>query len=312
MKKNGTAMASGDYTVTVSGADVSVIPTGGWEDGAVYTVNVGSITSDGFSPFEGTAFTITGSNNLFTEDFESYSVGTIVEAASDQSSSTRIGNIDYQLRAGDKLEIAEENGNKYLKITRASESSTSSHIKYYFPEIYLDGKYSVSYDFKPDVHNRYFARFGSFIRTDGINLTTISYGNNVYANGSTSNSAYYIGNLLKTANYTGSSYATITQTVDLTSASDNYTFNAVYPGSSGTAEKTVTNTANQLGIKGLAWAIQKNTNSNYNGPDDASSAAVYRIDNIKVKNIEPEVIPPLELSSTNVANNGTISAGNPL
>ena len=243
-------------------------------------------------------------NTLFTEDFESYEVGTIIEATSDQSSSTRVGNIDYQLRTGDKLEIAEENGNKYLKITRASESSTNSHIKYYFPETYSDGTYTISYDFRPDVHNRYFARFGSFIRTSGINLTTISYGNDVYANNGT-NASYYIGNLLKSANYTGSEYATITQTVDLTSASDNYTFNAVYPGSSGTVEKTVTNTANQLGITGLAWAIQKNTNNNYNGPDDASSAAVYRIDNIKVE------LVALNMVSSNVANNGEIEANTP-
>ena len=52
---------------------------------------------------------------LFVEDFEDYDVGVIVEAEEDQTTATRIGNIEFVLKTGDKLEIAEENGNKYLK-----------------------------------------------------------------------------------------------------------------------------------------------------------------------------------------------------
>ena len=246
-------------------------------------------------------------SDLFTEDFESYEVGTIIDATEDQSSATRVGNIDCQLRAGDKLEIAQENGNKYLKITRASESSTNSHIKYYFPETFSGNKYAISYDFKPEAHNKHFARFGSLIREGGaINITTVTYGNNFYANSSTGNSAYYVGNLLKTANYTGSQYATITQTVDLARESNNYEFHAVYPGSSGFVEKTVTNTASQLGITGLAWAINKHTDNGYNGPDDATATGVYRIDNIVVK-----AVPSVSLVSTNVQNNGAVSGREP-
>ena len=242
------------------------------------------------------------STSLFVEDFESYEVGTIIEADSNQTSSTRIGNIEYQLQAGDKLEIAQENGNKYLKITRPSSSATNSHIKYYFPETYSGKKYTISYDFRPEVHSRHFARFGSFIREDNnINLTTVTYKNNFYANPSTNNN-YYVANLLNSANYTGSKYATVTQTVDLTSASGNYTFHAEYPNSSGgTATATKTNTANQLGIKGLAWAIKRHATNDYNGLDDATSAAVYRIDNIVV------TTECLSVSGANIATDQEIS-----
>ena len=240
---------------------------------------------------------------LFVEDFEGYEVGTIVEAESDQTTSTKVGNIEYQLCAGDMLEIAEEDGNKYLKITRPSESSNNSHIKYNFPETFSDGVYSVSYDFRPDLHNRHFARFGSLIREGGtVNIATLSYGNNVYAHNST-DANYYIGNLIKSENYTDSEYATVTQTIDLTSANDNYTFKAYYPNSSGGyATATKTNTANQLGIAGLAWAIKKHTTAGYNGPDDASAAAVYRIDNIKV------TMTGLLITETNITDGDTVSA----
>ena len=240
---------------------------------------------------------------LFVEDFESYEAGVIAEAETDQTSVTTVGNIDYQLCAGDKLEIAEEDGNKYLKITRASESSTNSHIKYFFPDAYSEGTYSFSYDFKPELHNRHFARFGSLIREGGtVNIATLSYGNNVYAHNST-DANYYIGNLIKSANYTDSKYATVTQTIDLTSASNNYTFTADYPNSSGGyATATKTNTANRLGITGLAWAIKKHDTAGYNGPDDASDAGVYRIDNIKV------TASALLITDTNITDEETISA----
>ena len=155
----------------------------------------------------------------------------------------------------------------------------------------------------PEAHNRHFARFGSFIRSDGsVNLATVSYGNDIYAN-SITNSNYYIGNLTKTVNY-NDIYATVTQEIDLTVASGNYKFTAVYPNNSGDiVTKTVTNTANQLAIKGLAWAIMKNTNNNYNGRDDASLVSTYRIDNIKVmgegieitdSSISPDSIIPVD------------------
>ena len=242
---------------------------------------------------------------LFTEDFESYTVGTIIEAASDQSTPTRVGNIDYQLRAGDKLEIAQENGNKYLKITRASTSSTDSHIKYYFGETFSANKYSISYDFKPDVHNRYFSRLGSLIKDpSGVSQTINTYSGNAYVDSGT-NASYYVQGLVSSTAYTG--YAKITQVVDLTKSTDNYSFTAGYQKTDGTAfTKTVTRSGiPQSGITGLIWSIRKHTTNSYNGGDDASAAAVYRIDNIVVK------LMAMDIVSTNVPNNGEIEGNDP-
>ena len=247
---------------------------------------------------------------MFVEDFEDWEVGTIIAATSTQTSATVVGRISYQLVAGDKLEIAqEENGNKYLKITRVDDSTSKSHIKYYFPETYKDNKYVISYDFKPENHSMHFFRFGSFIRdnngTESINLTTISYGYAFYANNTTASAEpYRVPNLFKSANYNNTylPYGTITQTIDLTKSSGNYEFNAVYPGSTGNiANSTVTNTANQLGIKGLAWGIQKSsTSAAWNGSD--TGASVYRFDNIKV------TVEGMAVTASDVEDESEISA----
>ena len=303
LERNGMAMASADYTVSVSGQAVSVVPTAGWIEGSEYTVNVGRVaaTSSGLDPYHGT-FTLTGSSYLFIEDFESYEVGTIVEAASDQNSATTVGNINYQLKAGDKLAIVEENGNKYLQITRASESSNDSHIKYYFPATYSNKKYAISYNFKPDVHNRYFARLGSLIKSpSGVSQTIISYSKNVYVNNGT-NASYYVQGLVDSTAYTG--YATVTQVVDLATDTNNYAFTAEYQKTDGTAfTKTIERTIPQSGITGLIWSIDKHSTSTYNGPD-SGDASVYRIDNIKVKAI------PQKYVSASVADGATSVSAN--
>ena len=78
-----------------------------------------SVTSGVF--FNGVAATedVKVTKTLFVEDFEEYTPGVLMEATSTQTSPTVFGNISFQAVAGDKLEIVqEENGNKYLKITR--------------------------------------------------------------------------------------------------------------------------------------------------------------------------------------------------
>ena len=253
---------------------------------------------------------------LFVEDFQDWEEGIIAEAASDQNSPTFEAKniISYELVKDNKVEIVkEENGNKYLKITIVSTSSKATHIKYYFPEIYANNKYAISYDFMPETHNKHFERFGSFIHNkadggDTIPFTTKSYGNDFYATNGVGNSTYYIPKLFKSANYAKDSYntyAAITQTIDLTKSSGNYEFNAVYPGDSSIENKTVTNNTSQLGIKGLAWKVFQNSSSGYNG-SSAGTTSVYRIDNIKVS------VECIDVINSSVENGGEIYSNEPV
>ena len=312
LSKNGAAMSSSDYTVTVSGQTVSVMPQSGWEDDAVYTVNVGSVTAVSGTPaFSGTAFTLTGSSYLFTEDFEGYEVGTIIEAQSDQSSVTTAldGRIGYQLKTGDKLEIAEDNGNKYLKITRASTSTSYSRYAYYFPQTYGGKRYTVSYDFMPEEHNQYFRHFGSLWKQNsdgtktGVVKQVTSYGKNIYYCNDPSKNDF--PNVLNTAKYSGSAYATVSQTIDYTNLSGSKLKTTLPDGT--VTEKSVgsSNTPQGVGLYGLLWDIQVHSTAAYNGSTDHTTPSVYRIDNIRVKGAA------LELTETSVHNNGKIASSTP-
>lgn len=71
---------------------------------------------------------------LMTVDFEDYEVGVICEATDSTGTvETTFGdNIYYKLFPGDKLEIAEEDGNKYLRFTRVSSESANSYVMYWY------------------------------------------------------------------------------------------------------------------------------------------------------------------------------------
>ena len=265
----------------------------------------------------GIAASAQSDNTLFTEDFESYEVGVISQATSDQAALTKTLNerIGYQLKAGDKIEIAEENGNKYLKITRASTSTSYSRYAYYFPKTYTTGKFAVSYDFMPEEHNQYFRHFGSLWKQNangtqsGVVKQVTSYGKTIYYHADPSKND--IPNILNTAQYDGSAYSTITQTIDFTDLSSSSLKGVLPDGTS--KERTVgSSTAPQgAGFYGLLWDVQINSSASYNGGTDHTTPSVYRIDNITVENVPEETAAPLELTSTNIVNNGTISAGNP-
>ena len=229
------------------------------------------------------------SGDLFTEDFESYDVGVIYEATDYIKAST--GKIHYELYAGDKVEIAQADGNKYLKFTRVSEGSNSSYVMYEFPEAYDEGIISVSYDYKPEAHSQCFGRFGTLVSSaNGVGKNwasdkpviqqIISYAKNLYVHSGTS-ADYYVGGVNNLDNYVSNKCATVTQTIDFTKTSNNYTFNAKYKTSSDSYTNigTITKTVNTADVNSIAWAVYKHGTASWNGPD--SGASVYRIDNIK-------------------------------
>jgi len=225
----------------------------------------------------------------FLEDFEDYEVGVIKAIPESGSYATgKIGNIEYSLYPGDKIEIAEENGNKYLKFTRESDGTSSSSLRYIFPEIYKEGKYSVSYDFKPEVHSKNSWAFGVLIDSTKANIQDIvSYSGNIYIHDNTVNDWYVYGILNRTAY---NDYSTLTQVVDFTETADNYKYYASFIQEDGTIKTaTKTKSITKTDMMGLKWNVANHTSGgSYNGPDkneDASNATIYRIDNISVEKI---------------------------
>ena len=233
----------------------------------------------------------TSSGELLTEDFENYEVGVIHEAT--EYKKANVGNIHYELYTGDKVEIAQENGNKYLKFTRSSEDAGNSYVMYEFKEAYKDAVLSVSYDYRPELHSLCFSRFGTLVSSShgiGTNWQSsnpviqqiISYSDNIYIHSGT-NADYWLGGINKVSNYATKECATITQTVDLDSTSNNYKFDAKYINSEGTYSNigSKTKTVSTDDVNAIVWAVYKNGTGSWNGPD--TGASVYRIDNIKVK-----------------------------
>ena len=226
----------------------------------------------------------------FMDDFEDYEVGVIKEIPEDGVYTTgKIGSIEYSLYPGDKIEIAEENGNKYLKFTRESDGTSSSSLRYLFPEVYSGGKYAVSYDFKPEVHSKNFGSFGTLIDSKKDNLQSVlSYSGNIYVHNNTDN-VWYIYGIVNSSAY--KAYSTLTQEVDFTKTADNYNYYANYVQDDGIVKSAVkTKTITKTEMAGLKWNVSNHKlGGSYNGLDkneDVTNASIYRIDNILVEKIE--------------------------
>ena len=302
LQKNGAAMASGDYTVTVSGADVSVIPTGGWEDGVVYTVNVGSVTSTGSSPFEGTAFTVTGSNNLFTEDFEGYPIGVIATGSVNTVSTTRNpGGLVYKLAEGDTLEVVEKDGSKVLKLTAAKGNTAERRVLLDFDRHYGEGKaYDVSFDYYVENNSVWFNDFGT-VYDDKISghpeyvhtayyaaiKPVSSYRDDLYFDRNTK--TYYGGALMDSSDEFWKHQNTM---IDFSENPMPFIIKTTKTSDGSKLAKRSMTVSQTYGkqtadnISSIAWGFKTNDSSNWNGQDEGSG--VYYIDNITVRNADTE------------------------
>lgn len=229
------------------------------------------------------------SSVVYVEDFEDYDVGIIRKVPENGYYGETVGNLKFSLYPGDILEIAEENGNKYLKLTRGSTNTTGTYVQYLFPETYTDKKMCVSYDFYPEVHSKHFTSFGTLFDESKKDIQyIISYSGNVYVDGNT-NSSYYVSGIGNKNNYNG--YGTITQTVDLRGGEGNYTFESGVLKPDNTYMKaTKTRTVTADNIAGIKWNIRNHSSGeSWNGPDRtddrATNPAIYRIDNIVVEDL---------------------------
>ena len=324
LSKNGVAMENGDYTVTVSNETVSVMPQDGWEDSAVYTVNVGTVTAVSGSPaFSGTTFTLTGSNCLFKEDFEGYSVGVIATGPVTALDTTlNRGDLNYKLLDGDKLEIVEKDGSKVLKLTVGNTSTDqlgAGRLILDFDQNYGSGKaYEVGFDYYVENHSRYFGEFGS-LYDDNNNAAKIhsvyysplkwtgTYRNNLQFDGKSESDKKIADDAIKSSDAYWKHQST---SIDFSQSPKPLTVSAT-KASDGTliGSKSVTISTTRGGetadvISGIAWGFSKDYGSNkWYGQDEGDG--VYYFDNITVKRVE------LELTSVNVPDNGKISASNP-
>lgn len=139
------------------------------------------------------------SKNLFCENFESFEAGVIKEAT--EHVTGNFGNIHYELYTGDKIEIVEDNGNKYLKFTRKSTSVNNSYVVYEFPSAYDNQNLTVSYDFRPEVHSQYFSRFGTLVDDVNAYLADSTYNEVAYPKDATITNNYFYGSTVGQNNY---------------------------------------------------------------------------------------------------------------
>lgn len=217
------------------------------------------------------------------EDFENFEVGVLVNFEGHDTFTS--DNISFEGYSGDKLEIAEENGNKFLKITIQDKSTSNKILKYYFDAV-TGGEVRVSYDFIPKVSSKYFDKFGALqtgSKEQNSSVAEIkSYWANAYLDAVGSD--YFIARALSS---TERKDIRISQTVEI--GKGDYNFDMVSQNTSnGNTEvvhygKKVTAPKN---IIGLSWIVRNGDSSGYNGPDsneDSSNAGVYYIDNITVE-----------------------------
>lgn len=245
-----TELESGQYTWTVTASDI----------------NAEAVCAE-------SQFTVA---HRFSEDFQSYEPGIIAEGEGTYD----FGAWRLELLDGDKAEIAqEENGNKYLKITRGNTSNSNTRIIWSFPE-QTSGKMKISYDFLPEVNSKNFAHMGSLAKADESIINRIfSYGSDLWE----SENTYFKGGVVNKANYSG--YVSIHQTVDINGSNSAYKFYSYGMGNDGNVRvrESAVHTIIADGIAKIIWAIRQQADPNWNGPDknaDCSNAGIYRIDNL--------------------------------
>ena len=227
---------------------------------------------------------------LFAEDFEGYEVGVVAENPVDATTVKNYENeaFNLTLHPGDKLEIAEENGNKYMKLTVGNTTTSETKILYNFPESYVGGEKRVSYDFYPEVHSRRFNFLG--VVNDSIKSTRAqmmcTYGNAIYLSNGVGGSVPGIFGFLDVNKYSGE-FGTITQTLTLDGATKT---SSVRARSVGQKEEKTGNCLASTAVSFMEWSAIKHSIAAYNGSvkaeDGSDVAGVYRIDNITVEDVK--------------------------
>lgn len=228
------------------------------------------------------------SAGVFLEDFEEFEVGVLYNTAG----SYTVGNMSFTLAEGDIAEIAEESGNKYLKLTRGNNTESSTNFTYNFPENYSGAKYRVSYDLYADAASKHFSNLGSlFDKTksgDQRIRINITYGSTIYCT-NTTNWNYHLPSVGVISSY--QNWTTHMQTIDLNGEGSAYTYDAYVNGNN--ISGTFSNTASANAISGITWSMIKHSAGyTWNGPDGnkeetQNTAGIYRFDNILVEKCVP-------------------------
>lgn len=224
---------------------------------------------------------------VFSEGFEDWEVGTLYDTAG----SYTVGNLKFDLKENDKLEIAvNDYGNKALKITKGSTENTT--LRYVFPKQY-SGEVNITFDFLSEHNSRHFSEFG--------NLEYTAVQNSIYKYTHYQDSLYIFSNpsrnSLKNAmsSTQNGGYVQFSTTYNTRAeqkiVSFGYTRNQTKADDKGgdTNEYSVESTTAGIPEKiyGIRWTM--GTKDGYSGTDAATSegdkinAGIYWIDNIVVK-----------------------------
>lgn len=104
----------------------------------------------------------TGTEKLF--DFEEYDIGEFTKAGTYLDGKLLIPG----MASGDKAEVCEEGGNKFLKITRPLANATATSSKYYYVfDKAITGKFTIEFKYKIENNNGAVSSFCGFLQENG-------------------------------------------------------------------------------------------------------------------------------------------------
>lgn len=223
---------------------------------------------------------------VFSEGFEEWDVGVIKDTAG----SYTVGNLKFDLKENDKLEIAVNSyGNKALKITKGNTADNT--IRYVFPKQY-SGKVNITFDFLSEHNTRNFKEFGNLEYNTAPNTIYkyTHYQDHLYVYAATGQNI--LRNALSSTRHNGYvKFTTTYNTVDNASKAVSFGYRRSMKTSDGdpeVKEATVNSSTSKVPEKiyGIRWVL--GTRSGFDGKDAATSAddtlnaGIYWIDNIVV------------------------------
>ena len=236
---------------------------------------------------------------VFYEDFEDdtvYPVGVVADNTDGTSIlKGRIGYVDYSLRPGTKIEIAEdENGNKDVVVSGVANSYANqpgTEFDFNFDKAYGGGQVEYSYDFLPVKNTVFFQSFGELRDEENGTLErTLNCSETLYRTQNTSEkNIVWSKNALKaadtttwrkiskTVNFEAESGNSVTMETKLGATSEAYTHD--YPTSTIEALKKI-----HFEIKEKFWfSPTGSANWNVGGANNEGKPFEYHYDNICVE-----------------------------
>lgn len=220
------------------------------------------------------------SDDIITVDFEDCELGVIADTAGNHTWK----DFSFTLSDGDKVEIADDNGNKALKITKGSQNSDLL-ITYDFEKI-SSGVADISFDIKAAHHSKWFGNLGTLLTESGSEVGKIlTYGSDLYTAIQLSGTTVIQYRTLSNE----SRYANICHRMDFESSS--HTYKPYYYDASGNKKSgTKEGSTSASNVKKIFLSLRNVylATATWNGgakatEDNPDNNGIYYIDNIKIQ-----------------------------